>query len=309
MRPGLNRLEKRLPRCEKKDPATPLALRNAASGWHLFRGCVSSLAGESEGKMADKEAPIIICGAPRSGTRMLVRILDLHPQLVVTNEFPFDCMGAALNLFSRLDGYMAEWPDRSEKVEWLSSRADMMIDIWLGASSAYTREKAKNARRFANKTPGNEHFFEDFEKLFAACRPSYIFCVRHPERVLKSLKNMPWNNRSLRANWKMWKSSVLTLQTMERLAPGRVMRVQLDRPGDADLVGLGERLYRFLGLDLDQSIRLELAGMGAAQPLSEVRSEDVVDLTDREMRIVRGDRRYGRLVKLLGYEGPGPSQS
>ena len=197
---------------------------------------------------------------------------------------------------------MAEWPDRSGMAEWPSSRADMMIDIWLGASSGYTRKKAKNASRFANKTPGNEHFFEDFEELFAACRPSYIFCVRHPERVLKSLKNMPWNNRSLRANWKMWKTSVLTLQTMERLAPGRVLRVQLDRSGDADLVELGERLYRFLGLGLDPSIRQELAGMRAAQPLSEVRGEDAVDLTDRERRMIKGDRKYDRLVNLLGYE-------
>lgn len=252
--------------------------------------------------MEYSRGPIIVCGAPRSGTRMTARILNVHPRVAITNEFPTECTAAAFDLLSTVENYMSAWPDRAEIVGWQSARATMMTDIWLNASSSYVRNKAKGAERIANKTPENERFFADFERLFTAHKPQYLFCVRHPERVLRSLKNMPWNSRSVRQNWKLWKASISTLLEMERSAGDRVFRVQVDRLEDADIAGLGERIFKFLGLGLDDAARQRFAGLGPAQPLTDIMSDNIVELTDKERRAIKREHHYTRFLEILGYE-------
>ncbi len=97
-----------------------------------------------------KDEPIIICGCPRSGTTLLMAILDSHPEIHV---IPFETM-----LFQKITGRYS----KNQRMNKAISR----IFFWL---VLFTSKIKPGAKRWAEKTPLNvlnldqiiDHFSKD----------------------------------------------------------------------------------------------------------------------------------------------------
>ena len=131
-----------------------------------------------------KDYPVILCGYPKSGTTLLLSLLDNHPQLTV---FPEECKFFQLvygkknylNIILTQTGFNAL---RFEKVVFPSGERDytdvdfdyvekeirtlcgnvsVFKDILIGAMSIWHNVQANQSNeklRWVEKTPGNERY-------------------------------------------------------------------------------------------------------------------------------------------------------
>lgn len=245
-----------------------------------------------------RRRPIIVCGMPRSGTRMIATYLEASPDVVITNEYPVSLLRSALLHEATLIRSL----EKKRGTRWMRRfRREYWLEQWVLASRPQVQKKAKTARRIGNKTPGVEAFFEDFELAFAGQEPLYVYCARPPLKVLRSLYNMPWNDKSVRFNWERYKASIRDLARMVEKAPERVLMVRVDAlQTRRDYVRLGRTLYRFVGEPITPERIQTFRGLRPAQPLSQVlRDQPTRELTAEDEGLVRSDPFYARLEQLL----------
>ncbi|RZJ96399.1 MAG: hypothetical protein EON88_07790 [Brevundimonas sp.] len=193
--------------------------------------------------------PLIVCGFPRSGTLTCAQALSLSPTVELQGEMalPDQTLGylAALKVWHEGQGARsALWRDRSYEV---------MFDAFAAAAPG-RRIVRPGATYRGHKTPRHERYFDRYEALFdrPEAQARYVYCLRNPWAVWRSLKIMPWNSiRTVGAFVEAWGRSVETFERMQTTAPGRVLMFDLDAfvaARDAEAF-LDETLFRPLGLD------------------------------------------------------------
>jgi Sulfotransferase family len=144
--------------------------------------------------------PLFIVGLGRSGSTLVARMIDAHPEVAI---FPETHMYAALDFVNALQVFRNSWQYTvflNEVWANLVGYSDPAAAVWanyatrqprytgptrkileeLGTAYASTR----NARLWGEKTPGHALWLEDIQKLFPAAR--IIFTVRDPRDVLVS---------------------------------------------------------------------------------------------------------------------------
>lgn len=160
---------------------------------------------------------IFIVGNSRSGTTMMLRIFNNHPQLMVLNELHFfeqlwspDDKGKlisekeAVELASKLlltqrVGYMTHDQDHTQFYGEASKMLEEMDKNRLTAEAVFThfvkREVALNGKSIVcEKTPQNVFYLKEIFELYPQAR--ILNMVRDPRAILLSQKNK-WNRRKL----------------------------------------------------------------------------------------------------------------
>lgn len=199
--------------------------------------------------------PLIVCGFPRSGTLTCAQALGLSPEVELQGE-----MGAPDQTIAYLETLKAWHGSHGARGEaWFDKSYDVMFDVIAGAAPG-RRIVRPDAVYRGHKTPRHERYFERYEALFDRPdqRARYVYCLREPWAVWRSLKIMSWNSfRDVGAFTRAWVKSVETYEAMAAAAPGRVLLFRLDEfaaAPDPDAF-VRETLLELLGLDAGRLTR------------------------------------------------------
>lgn len=134
--------------------------------------------------------PIIICGAARSGTRMITDILNSHPEVAIQNEMHAGTVEAYFEMIDVVTRTYAHHSERKGKFLgdlWEKSRKGLTHAFLASACKKGPVGKGKdNLKYHGIKTPGFERYFDQFENAFSGVPPKYVYCARAPEKVWPS---------------------------------------------------------------------------------------------------------------------------
>lgn len=136
-----------------------------------------------------KALPLFPLGVPRSGTTFLAKLLDAHPQILMTNETAVflqlneiiqkSSIGSKAGIIYGKE-YNKLWSDYIK-----SSAAAMITDFY----RKIAQEKGKGELNYwGDKHPHHNHCFDFIAELYPGAR--YIYIVRHPGDVAISIAKM-----------------------------------------------------------------------------------------------------------------------
>ncbi len=136
--------------------------------------------------------PVVVCGAARSGTRMMTDILNSHPTIAIQEEMHAITAEAFFRLVDTVDenfSYYSERKGACLDAHWQKHKFHLAIAFFSFACKKSLVGHGKDITHFGFKTPGYERYFQNFEKIFNA-RAKYIYCVRNPQSVWRSWKSL-----------------------------------------------------------------------------------------------------------------------
>ena len=122
--------------------------------------------------LSNNESPIIICGQARSGTTFLLRLLNSHPDIVLSQEHFLYKTPSTQSWFEEMESAFAGLKGRGT---WPAKSAALMRSLWYLTSNDQTIESGQQARRWGNKTPGSEKYLDFYENIFQFC-PRTVTC-------------------------------------------------------------------------------------------------------------------------------------
>jgi hypothetical protein len=236
-------------------------------------------------------SPVIICGNPRSGTRMHANVLNAHPDVLITDEFhDIQKLRALLSDF-RKNNLLKKFP-RERALVRQSFLAKM---IWLGYSIDRIAERGLTAKVIGNKTPQIERNYQLLENIFRSTPPKYVYCLRSAPKVLRSVKNLTnlrWNRDSVETNLGRYIMSVRCMEEMRAAFPERVCVSVIDhlQPGMKNSAFFA-RIFDFVGIELTDAVRDALDAMEAQNTMGAVKratkqDEQTVELSTEELRLI-----------------------
>lgn len=194
--------------------------------------------------------PLIVCGFPRSGTLMCAQLLSASPEVELQGEVRMPDETLAY-----LTAMKAHHEERSPTEHWRAKAYDLAFDVFAGISRA-RRAVRPDARWRGHKTPRHERFFHVYEAFFdqADARAHYVYCLRNPWSVWRSLKIMPWNKiPDVERFVEMWTLSVSQYEGMVAAAPDRVHLFNLEAFIAADDKAGFARARLYAPLELDEA--------------------------------------------------------
>jgi hypothetical protein len=199
---------------------------------------------------------VFICGFPSSGTDLLKNLLNAHPDIRISGEFPL------LPSLARRFGDRLSPPEAREAIKEIvacdiyRNLARQSLEIAEPGSTTFAAVYAgllqvEPFRWTGNKTPQNAENIEPLNRLFPQAR--FILIVRDPRDVALSWKKK-WGKDPLLCaeRWNSRMSGVL--DALSSLDGQRFHVVTYeDLLGDHEAVG--RRICAFLGLEFDARMR------------------------------------------------------
>jgi hypothetical protein len=216
---------------------------------------------------ARPERPVFLVGCPRSGTTLLQRILDAHPQAAIAPETHF------VRTFLRDRSYRAAPRDPAvfarlvEAVVAMPAFAEMRLDAasFRAAASAGADRDADalfrlllaqfrartGAQVVGEKTPNHLLYMRRIERAFAREGGAlFVHIVRDPRAVVHSWRSMPWSTGSVAGDAAVWAKYQRHARTRR---PAELLTVRYE-----DLVAEPERVLHgvctFVGLPFDAAL-------------------------------------------------------
>lgn len=246
--------------------------------------------------------PIIVCGVARSGTTFARDLIASHPEIAMSDEFFVYRFPSLMRFLEELE---STWPQSEYRGELKDRKGDIMRALWFHTSSEPIRRRGVNSRRFGNKTPGAERYFDFYDRVFEASPPQYVYLLRRGMDVFVSRLNMPWQGQpSLQGQLKRYFRSISLMESFRRRHPGRLYILQLDRIGPSyeQRIQAVEKLFGFFGEEPGDQVRrfvdqwrpVQLGATLARGPL-------VTSLPDEDQELLAGHSEYQEVMQRYGY--------
>jgi len=212
--------------------------------------------------------PVFLVGCPRSGTTLLQRILDAHPQIAVApethyvrrvwkrrRELPAD--GDPLDRDSRsvAQGWFTEMPEFDEmeldRASFLERTRETRCipDLFLELLRMFGERRG--ASIVGEKTPNHLRSMRLLERQFPDA--AFVHIVRDPRAVVDSWSRVPWTNGSPAADAEVWRKYMQAARETPPRDPSRLYSLRYEKlvtDGVAEL----ERLCAFLNVPYDPRI-------------------------------------------------------
>jgi LPS sulfotransferase NodH len=168
-------------------------------------------------------APVFLVGCPRSGTTLLQRLLDAHPQVAIAPETHFirrfwmrrDSYGDLTDdgAFARLVSdiiAMPEFPEMALDAEAFRAAARTSTRTYSTLFELLLRSFARRrgAAIAGEKTPNHLLYMQTLERFFPAAR--FIHIVRDPRAVVNSWMTVPWSTGTIAGDTGVWRRYVRT---------------------------------------------------------------------------------------------------
>ena len=213
------------------------------------------------------------CGAPKSGTTWLQRLLDAHPAVSCSGEGHFiDRFSAPMaEVVRQYNQHMAVVGERVYEGQPCyppldqETFDDLIRGFILGRLTSRALEPG--VRWFGDKTPGNVLFLPQLDRLFPAAR--FISIVRDPRDVIVSRlehavraglprTDMDGQDEIIRRGAQEWVRSVNAFAEFAAAHAGRVHGLRFEDLL-TDPVGEAHRLFGFLGVSTEPALMAEIA--------------------------------------------------
>lgn len=181
---------------------------------------------------------------------MCAQLLSASPEIELQGELrmPDETLSWLLKI-------KAHHEERSPTEHWQAKAYDLAFDVFAGVSRA-RRAVKPGAKWRGHKTPRQERFFHRYEALFdrPGAEPHYVYCLRNPWSVWRSLKVMSWNKiRDADQFTELWTQSIRQFEEMMEQAPGRVHLFHLESFIAAEDKAAFARTHLYTPLALDES--------------------------------------------------------
>ena len=246
-------------------------------------------------------APVFIVGAPRSGTTLLRRLLNSHPDLHLTFEASYfnvvKAMPRGLDAAAFRDAWIHSLPFAWQRVSAAAVEEAAPAELpprdprWLTALMAHCA-KCHGKSRWGDKSP--LHVYEVGALLEAFPDARIVHIVRDPVAVVRSLHSVPW------AGINLFATAVTVRVALDAVKPFRdhICEVRLEDLL-ADQAGELRRILDFCALPWsDQVLDPDTHAPGDAPPLPwlATRSPDRAQLPARPTLLPEDAYRISRIT-------------
>ncbi|GAB5388791.1 MAG: hypothetical protein Alpg2KO_17590 [Alphaproteobacteria bacterium] len=207
--------------------------------------------------------PLIICGAARSGTRMMTDLINRHPEVAIQEEMHAKTIEAFFRFTEEVDAIFASYSERKGRPlegHWMRSRHMLTHAMLVSANKSSLYGRGKPIRFHGIKTPGYERYFDQFDKAFATTPPRYIYCMRDPGKVWRSWQAMEYVDDYATFEARYIRS-LRQANRIRRRAPDRLVVFDLEAYIAATDKGehVARNILSPLGLDTPDSLRQSLS--------------------------------------------------
>lgn len=238
-------------------------------------------------------SPIIIFGAPRSGTTYLGHILDHHPEVCISNEIRlFAWAHKSLNVLTQQD--QALLGHRETFVKHLRSCYPELI-------RSFYKKLAPQARYWGDKNPHyadrqNKGCLDTIADLFPETR--FIHIIRDGRDVVSSLLKKNWAN--FEEAHRLWLDHIDIGCEFGRERPAwQYFELRYEDLIEDDL-GVVRQLLDFLGIEMHERVEEFCRQQRASRVPLSAPTRDLTDVTSSEWSRLLDSRQQFRSLELLG---------
>jgi len=241
--------------------------------------------------------PFFILGCVRSGTTMLRKMLNLHPNLTSPEETQFFRMAEPFGL-PGYNNFVMNNPviKRHREIDGVSeeefrkilAKSDSRMNLCARYMRFFMQRRKPTARRWFDKSPQNVY---GAPMIMARPGPKLIHIYRDPVDVVSSLRiGKVVKVESLIGACNYWNEAADIMFTMKRAYPKRVMEISYEDFVRNPLAGL-ESITRFLGEAFDPAWFEGITAREISHRDGGVLSPD--EIAEVEHRCLPGRLRYG----------------
>lgn len=222
---------------------------------------------------------------------MLATILNKHPDVLITDEF---------KVFRDLSKLVVKigQTKKAKLPQWQSQKRFFAARVLAELTPGIFGKVPASVVVFGNKTPSAIEAISDIEYLFGS-DVKYIYCIRHPLRILRSLKNMPWNKNSVEQNFEAIARSVEIFNAMRSSRSFCVFSVDKVTDFFKEVTTLCE----FMEICIDDKVLSYL--QDDIKPVNSIKAhrgfENVVELSPDELIAVKRRKEYLAICNQFGY--------
>lgn len=189
----------------------------------------------------------------RSGTTNALRILNMHPSVMLNGEIPLSILK---HFFALLDSTENSYSDPDRQRVWRENKAQYIFESfgYLSKGGRGRLDKAGDAKFRGHKSPRMETLFEKYETHFGEIGPPprYFYCARNPFDCWRSHRTMTWGSETVQEFLAQYMTSFKNLERMQKQAAERVAVLNLDELKNAPdmLAYYRSKIFAPLGLDV-----------------------------------------------------------
>ena len=207
--------------------------------------------------------PIVVYGAPRSGTTYLEQVLNSHPEVFISHE---------TRVFAWLHHAMASTDDHRLVANQREPFVEHLRNAFPQMMRDFYRDLAPGIRYWGDKNPHyadpfNEGCLDLVAELFPGSR--FIHIIRDGRDVVSSLTRKRWNEEVPWVTFEQahftWKRHIRIGQIFGRsLESSRYFELRYEDL-IADDAGLARQMFDFLGIDFDPAVEAFCNGQQEAR--------------------------------------------